>query len=156
MSRKNRLRLRLTDAAIVGLLRELGATGARITVRDTELIGYLLRISQQRKVTFAYEYRPRGAGRTVSATTLTVGWWPALKADAARKLVQGYAVDVARGSDPAVERRAQRQRLTLAALLAVDGAYERSLRRRQLVNWKVRCRRCGGNCGRCSRPLSAR
>jgi len=133
------MRMKLTDGAIRGLLADLGPEGDRDTVRDTELTGFILRVSRQRVATFGLEYRPQGAGRRVSPTVLTVGRWPKLKADAARRIVQGHVVDVSRGHDPMAERRAREaQRSTaLKELLAEDGPYERSLRRRKLQNWKV-------------------
>jgi integrase len=125
--------MRLTDATIAAL----APAAKRLTVRDTELTGYVLRISQRSK-TFAYEYRPRGAG-SVPATTFKVGRWPALKEAAARRIVQGLVVDVARGGDPRREQRERnaKQAGALKHLLAEGGPYERSLQARGLVNWKT-------------------
>src|SRR5262249_55235650 len=56
----------------------------------------------------------------------------------ARKIAKRHAGAVAKGEDPAAEKQEVRRRASaqLGALLAEDGPYERSLRRRHLVNVK--------------------
>src|SRR4051794_16734184 len=128
------MRMKLTDATVAALAHG----GKRLTVRDTELTGFAVRVARTAK-TWVYEYRPAGMAGRMSAITHRIGTWPSLKEPQARKVVQALVVDVARGGDPRAERRQQRaaRDLTLRKLLATDAPYEQSLRGRGLVNWKI-------------------
>src|SRR4051794_11415447 len=129
------MRMKLTDSTIAALAHG----GKRFAVRDTELTGFAVRVARTAK-TWVYEYRPPGGGNPI---THRIGTWPSLREPAARKIVQGLVVDVARGGDPRAERQQMQEKqkaardLSLKKLLAPEGPYEQSLRARHLVNWKT-------------------
>src|SRR5262245_20623518 len=138
--RKTANKMKLTKSA----MERLAGTGKRRDVWDTDAKGFKVRISPDGTTkTFYYDYRPRGMGRRVSATSLKLGSWPTIDPDDARTLAKEYAVEVMRGGDPAVSRRAvaeadvQARENSLATLLAEDGRYEKHLQWRKLVNWKT-------------------
>ena len=68
-----------------------------------------------------------------------IGVWPTISLNDARKAARDLAGQVARGSDPAAKRQAERAKSesTLGTLLAADGPYQRELQRRGIVNRKV-------------------
>jgi len=111
---------------------------SQVIAWDSAVTGFGLRCLKGGAKTWVYVYRPGGGGRAASSQTLTLGHWPAVSAEAARKAARAHAGVVARGGDPASDRREERrrERATLARLLAVDGPYERDLKRRRIVNTK--------------------
>ena len=64
---------------------------------------------------------------------MTLGSWPTVSVEAARKAARGHAGAVANGRDPAAERREERRAEKAALRLALDD-YERSLEQRRIVN----------------------
>jgi integrase len=105
---------------------------------DSAVVGLGVRCLRGGTKTWVFVYRPSGVGRAVASQTLRLGAWPALSVDDARKAARGHAGNVARGGDPASQRREVRRReqATLRKLLAEDGPYERDLKRRGIVNLK--------------------
>jgi len=126
------------------VVEKLPTTGERYVVRDTELPGFNVRVGRTGAKTFYLDYRPKGAGRAVSPTSLQIGRWPIVKVDDARKEALKHKAAVEFGGNPSAERREKLQAIaveaeaiTIGKLLADDGPYERSLKHRELVNWKV-------------------
>jgi integrase len=103
---------------------------------DTKVTGLGVRILPGGSRTFWFQYRPAGGGRSVAARMIRIGTWPEVSLDAARDAAKGYAGEIAKGKDPAATRQEERRRAgaTLRALLSECGEYERSLKRRHIVN----------------------
>jgi integrase len=68
-----------------------------------------------------------------------IGTYPETSVSNARKVARRHAGKVADGGDPAADKQAERMRdkATLRALLAEDGAYQFELERRGVVNIKL-------------------
>jgi integrase len=100
---------------------------------DSLVSGFGLRALASGSKTFWFQYRP-GGGRG-SSRMVRIGPWPAVRLAAARSAARDLAGSVARGKDPAAEKQKERRRSSssLRALLAENGEYERSLKRRHLV-----------------------
>jgi integrase len=85
-------------------LKSLTATGKRQEIADATRQGLVLRVSPDgERLTFSYSYRRRSDGRR---QRVTLGNYPDLKLAAARAAALEHAVAVAKGADPAAERRA--------------------------------------------------
>jgi integrase len=90
--------------------------GERIEVWDSKVPLLVLRIST-RAATWSIRQRLPDGRRSQP----TLGRWPAMGIQAARKAAQGMLVDIARGADPVTERRAKRaEREARAALPTVN------------------------------------
>ncbi len=74
---------------------------------DTELKGFGCRVWPSGRRSFVYKYSSGGRGGRTHRITL--GDWPALTVDAARKLAAQRRVQVQQGGDPMADRRAMRQ-----------------------------------------------
>ena len=127
---------RLTETVIANAAVAPGR--AQVILWDSQVTGFGVRILATGSKTYWYQYRPTG-GRTVSARMVRIGSCPGVSLQDARKAARDLAGQVARGDDPADEKRQARQRIstTLDRLLAADGEYERHLRRRHIVNVKM-------------------
>jgi integrase len=95
---------RLTDA----VLRTLPA-GRSITDRGSGLSAR--RQSEGGKISFFINYRHFGRQRCLS-----IGTWPKVSISAARRAAKQYFGEIARGADPAAERRHVRQEPTVSEL----------------------------------------
>jgi integrase len=106
---------------------------------DGTVPGFGVRILPTGRKTFWFQYRPRGGGRSVSSRMVRIDTFPKLSVADAREVARGFAGEVARGGNPAADLKAERMRdkATLRVLLAEDGAYQRELERRRLVNARV-------------------
>jgi len=80
-------------------------------IRDTELNGFALRITQGGAKSFVWEGRVRGRPRRV-----TIGAYPALSVLLARKEAIKIRAAIAEGRDPTWEREAQRKEPTFGDL----------------------------------------
>jgi integrase len=103
---------------------------------DSQVTGFGVRLLAAGSKTFWFQYRPSGG---VSARMVRIGGWPAVALNDARKVARDLAGQVARGSDPAAKRQAERAKResSLRALLAEGGPYQRELERRRIVAAKV-------------------
>jgi len=91
-------------------------------IRDTELIGFALKVYPSGTKTFLFLYRsPEGITKTYKVGRLSVS----LTTDQARKIAKDKAHEVHEGGNPAVEKQARREALTVAELL---DAYQESER----------------------------
>lgn len=124
-------RKKLTEA--VAATTSLAKGKTRAIVWDTVVTGFGLRCSVGGGKSFVLVYRPQGLGRGGASRTLTLGRWPELGVEAARKAARAKIGEIAHGKDPAVSLREGRHtsRSTLGATL---NAYEASLKRRRAVN----------------------
>jgi integrase len=109
---------------------------------DTKVTGFHVRILPASK-TYGYQYRTAG-GRAGTTRMMRIGKWPDIKLDVARDTAHDYANQVAlarrgHGEDPsAAKQEAKRAAAAkLSALIAVDGEYEKHLKRRKIVNVKT-------------------
>ncbi|NGM51918.1 site-specific integrase [Caulobacter sp. 602-2] len=80
---------------------------------DSEVPGFGVRRTAAGTRSFIYAYRTRSGQQRKMA----LGGYPALTVEAARSIAREHAVKIARGEDPAAERRAQRQAETLADMV---------------------------------------
>ena len=92
---------RLTDKTIQAIKP---AANAR-EHRDGHMAGLYLACHPSGVKSFSYRYRVAGRARK-----LTIGRWPAITVEAARKLAQQAAAKVAGGADPHEEKKASRRR----------------------------------------------
>lgn len=107
-----------------------------VMLHDEELTGLALRVGRRSR-TWYLTYRVPGGGRAAAPRSISLGRWPQLSVREARKAARALRGDVARGEDPAAERREQRrrERTRVRALLE---EFERHEQRRGIV--KVRDR----------------
>ena len=111
--------------------------GRRETVLwDGAVTGFGLRCYAGGVRTWIYRYRATGVGRRVASQTVTLGSWPKVSAETARRAALTQAGAVAGGRDPAAERREERRREKATLQVALDD-YERSLMQRRIVNVKT-------------------
>ena len=139
-------RPKLTEAIIRAAV--VAAGKSQVVMWDGAVVGLGVRCLKGGTRTWIFVYRPGAGGRATASQTLRLGTWPTLSVDDARKAARSHAGDVARGDHPASQRREVRRReqATLGKLLAADGAYERDLLRRRIVNTSWRCPLCGAGC----------
>ncbi len=104
--------LKLTNKSVSAL----PATGTRYVTWDSELPGFGCRIAPNGTKTFLVRYRPNGGGRNAPKRYLTVGRFPVLSPDDARREARRVLGAVTQGEDPADSRRVGRQDMTVAAL----------------------------------------
>lgn len=89
---------------------------ARYVAWDAELRGFGCRVERSGTKTFIVRYRPHGGGRNAPKRYFTIGRFPILAPDEARREARRVLGAVAQGQDPADERREDRQKITVAAL----------------------------------------
>ena len=105
----------------------------QVILWDASVVGFGLRCYATGARTWIFVYRAPGGGRKAPSQTLTLGSWPTVSVEAARKAARGHAGAVANGRDPAAERREERRAEKATLRLALDD-YERSLEQRRIVN----------------------
>ncbi len=96
------------------------ANGKTVFVFDTELAGFVLKVTPAGGRT--YQLRYRMGGRAAKLKTFTIGKHGPLTPDQARRLAEGLLGDIARGNDPAAAKAKRvledRGAITIAALSA--------------------------------------
>ena len=105
----------------------------QVILWDGSVVGFGLRCYATGARTWIFVYRAPGGGRKAPSQILTLGSWPTVSVEAARKAARGHAGAVANGRDPAAERREERRAEKATLRLALDD-YERSLEQRRIVN----------------------
>jgi len=106
---------------------EIPAHGQRF-IRDTEIKGFALRVTDNGVKSFVWEGRVRGRMRRI-----TLGQFPALKVLDGRTAALGMKAAVARGEDPAQERAAVRAEKTFGNL---ETEYMERHAKRNKRSWK--------------------
>ncbi|UZF93010.1 tyrosine-type recombinase/integrase [Bosea sp. NBC_00550] len=103
---------------------------------DANVTGLGVKVRPSGTCSWIYSYRPRGAGRSVAARTVTLGSWPSLALDTARAAAQVHMGAVVLGKDPAIDLRQERNRekRIVSACVAEFSAF---MTRRRLVNAKT-------------------
>ncbi|WP_417841763.1 tyrosine-type recombinase/integrase [Terasakiella sp.] len=87
----------------------------RLYVYDTELTGFGLMVTPKGSKSYFAEYR-NGVGRGASTRRVTLGSTLKLLPDEARDLAKLTIADAAKGEDPAMKKKEQREAITVAAL----------------------------------------
>lgn len=77
------------------------ATG-RVQIADAVITGLWLRVTANGAKSWSVTYRPRGA---TTMKRVTIGRWPAVSVKDARDLARDVLLEVAKGGDPAAERK---------------------------------------------------
>ncbi|MDF2234964.1 tyrosine-type recombinase/integrase [Albimonas sp. CAU 1670] len=80
----------------------------RYHITDTDLPGFRLHVLPSGRKGWYLAYR-LGGGRGASQREPKIGDFPAMKAEAARRIAEGWLADVRKGGDPAGERKARRE-----------------------------------------------
>ena len=102
-------RVKLTDTLVAGA--ENTEPKREYTLWDKEVSGFGLRVRETTK-TYVVMYRPLGAGRLANSKRLKIGTPETLSSvKEARRLALVTLGQIASGADPAVERKAERDRL---------------------------------------------
>jgi integrase len=86
-------------------------------VYDSDLGGFGVRVMPSGVASYICEYRPHGGGRGVHVRRVTIGRVGALTPEQARKAASDMLARVKLGSDPAAEKAARREALTVSALI---------------------------------------
>jgi integrase len=107
--------LNLTSSALSGL--EAGSE--RYIVWDTALKGFGCRVETSGTKSFFVRYRPNGGGRNAPKRFFTLGRFPVLSPNDARREARRVLGAVSRGEDPAKDRRAARKDMTISDLCDV-------------------------------------
>jgi integrase len=81
---------------------------------DTETEGFAVRIYASGRKSFIAEWREPGANRKAAKRRLTIGPCDGVKVSKAREKVRQLMGQIRLGEDPAAERKAKREELTLA------------------------------------------
>ncbi|PZU64136.1 site-specific integrase [Sphingobium sp.] len=89
----------------------------RYHIWDSELSGFGLRIEASGAKTFIVRYRAEGGGRSAAQRFVTVGRYGPLTPEQARRQAKVILGSVAKGEDPADERRAKRQEMRISDLI---------------------------------------
>jgi len=100
---------RVVDAA--------GSKDKRYYVWDSALSGFGVRIETSGAKTFIVRYRAEGGGRSAAQRFVTVGRYGTLTPEQARKQAKTILGGVAKGEDPADERRAKRREMKMSGLI---------------------------------------
>jgi hypothetical protein len=95
---------------------ELRSKGIPTTVRDDELRGFGCRLNRNASVSYFVEYRP-GRGRAFPVCRVVIGRHGAMTPDEARQQAKLLLAGVAKGDDPAAQRRAAKSEPTVGDLL---------------------------------------
>lgn len=106
-------RTKLTKATAENTL----PTGKRYVIWDTDIIGFGLRVSETGALSWVVKYRADGGGRSAAVRWHTLGSYPNLPADEARKAAKKAMAQVELGDDPAGNLAAKRAEMTIAGLL---------------------------------------
>ena len=125
-------RIKLTEAVVAGV----AVPNARTILWDAAVTGFGLRCTPSGVKSFVLVYRPRGLGRSGSSRTLTLGRWPNLSVEAARKSARSTIGNIADGKDPAKTLREIRLQVVKTLATALED-YEKHLVRRRVVNIKT-------------------
>jgi len=88
----------------------------RVTIWDSELPGYGLRIEPSGSKSFIVKYRANGGGRRAPQRFMTIGRFGVLTPDAARRKARKILGAVAQGEDPAQKTNLARREMTVAEL----------------------------------------
>lgn len=96
---KKKLTQKLIDAA--------EPADRRYSISDTEIPGFRLHVLPSGKKGFYFAYRV-GGGRGATQREPKIGQWPAMKAEAARRVAASLYAEVCAGGDPAGRRRSVR------------------------------------------------
>ena len=80
---------------------------ARFYINDADIKGFRLAVFPSGRKIFYFRYRV-GGGRGAAQREAKIGEHPSMKAEAARRIAAEWMADVAKGGDPAGERRARR------------------------------------------------
>jgi integrase len=115
---------------------EITAEKSQIILWDTVVTGLGLRCLASGAKTWIYAYRTPDGGRKVNSQRVRLGSWPEVTVEVARRSARAHAGAVARGRDPAADRRDERRREKATLRISLDD-YERSLKQRRLVNVKT-------------------
>jgi integrase len=99
------------------------------------LKGFGLRLRKGGAASWILYFRPKGVGRSQSARTVTLGSYPSLTLKSAETAAKALVGEIAKGQDPAAERRTERTRERRVLSKALDD-YERALIRRRIVGPK--------------------
>lgn len=89
----------------------------RYYIWDTELSGFGLRVETSGAKTFIVRYRAEGGGRSAAQRFVTVGRFGPLTPEQARRQAKVILGGVAKGEDPADERRAKRREMKINGLI---------------------------------------
>ncbi|BCG69848.1 integrase [Mesorhizobium sp. 113-1-2] len=89
----------------------------RYFVWDSELSGFGLRVEKSGAKTFIVRYRAEGGGRSAAQRFVTIGRLGTLTPEQARKQARTVLGGVAKGEDPADERRAKRREMKITGLI---------------------------------------
>jgi len=102
---------RLTKSAI-----DKAAPRERLyTINDSQIPGFMLRITPSGVKTFVYQYRPLG-GRKSGTKTITIGRFGSITVDQARERARQFQAAVIAGRDPAQEKKERRNEWTVSDL----------------------------------------
>ncbi|MDF2621334.1 MAG: hypothetical protein K0S00_3993 [Xanthobacteraceae bacterium] len=104
--------LKITRRSVSGLQ----PTAKPVTYYDTDLKGFGLKIMPSGARSWIVEYRPGAGGRGVAKKRLKVGG-DALTPEQAREAAEKLLASVALGKDPASDRSAEREAMTVSDLL---------------------------------------
>ena len=94
---------------------EAVAGAKRVVISDTQIPGFRLVVTPTGKKSFYLRYRV-GGGRGGTIREPKIGEWPALKAEAARKIAGDWHALVRQGGDPSLTRQEGRRAPTMADL----------------------------------------
>ncbi|MCL2122489.1 MAG: site-specific integrase [Desulfovibrionaceae bacterium] len=86
------------------VIESLETTGKRYEVRDSDPVGFVVRVNADGGKAFYYRYRA-GKGRAAASRRLFIGSFPTLSVEQAREIAKRKAVVVALGGDPATDVR---------------------------------------------------
>jgi integrase len=89
----------------------------RYVIWDTELAGFGLRVTPAGARTWVIKYRAHGGGRTAPTRWLTLGGYPTLSAEDARKRAKRDLAAVELGQDPAGDLATKRAEMTVRELI---------------------------------------
>jgi integrase len=122
---------RLTEVSVSRLRPP--ATG-RISISDAVVTGLWLRCTDRGVKSWSVVYRPKGAKEV---RRLTLGRWPGIGVAAARQLAKDVLIEVARGKDPALERKLDRTRESDRFEVVAAEFVERELKPRAARSWHL-------------------
>jgi len=106
---KNPAQFAFTEARVKNLTPP--GSARRVRYRDSVLPGFFLRVTANGVKTFAVYRKVNG-----KPVDLTIGRWPAIPVEMARKIAQGALGEIAGGIDPQAAKRAIRDESTLKDL----------------------------------------
>ena len=93
--------------------------------------GLCLRLLPTGKATWQFVYRVRGFGRAGTQKTVTIGSWPMIEVEKARKEAKAFAGRVAGGGDPRADMREAKRRCRAVVAALLDD-YEKWIESRHL------------------------